>query len=308
MGVEPNQEERPCPACKGTRRKPFLDERIDKTSLTQMAFASRKMPEFMNLRLVRCACCGLIYAPSIPASSALVAQYERAGFDSAEEAGWAAATYASELTNVLAIGEGGALEIGAGNGSFLGYLLRAGFSPVLGIEPSPAAIEAAAPDVRSLLIEGTLEDLTLRERFALICCFMTLEHLSDPEAFLIRAIQLLRPGGMVALVVHDWSAPINRLLGRRSPIIDLAHMQIFHPKSLQALLCRTGFERISIRAIRNCYPLRYWIRLLPLAPSMKRLALRAARSLRIDRSPVWLGVGNLLAVAHLSNDRSPPSS
>lgn len=291
-------DERACPACKATRQEAFLDERIDWAALDRMAFASRKTPEFMNLRLVRCASCGVIYAPSIPASGALVAQYERAGFDSGEEAGWAASTYAAELKEILAIGKGAALEVGAGNGAFLGYLQEAGFSPVLGIEPSSAAIEAAEPEIRPLLSTASFEDLSVATRFALICCFMTLEHLADPETFLVKAAQLLQPGGTVALVVHDWSAPLNRLLGRRSPIIDIEHMQIFHAKSLEILLSRTGFTGISIRRIRNCYPLRYWIRLLPLAPKLKALALASVRTLGIDRLPVRLGVGNLLVLAH----------
>lgn len=289
-----------CPACNGEQQEPFLEERIDEASLDRMAFASRKLPEFMNLRLVRCACCGLIYAPSIPVSSMLLAEYERAGFDSAEEARWAAATYAAELRDVLRNGSGAALEVGAGNGAFLEYLLKAGFSPVLGIEPSAAARKAAAPEIRGLLSETDIQEQRLETGFALICCFMTLEHLADPHAFLARVRELLAPGGVVALVVHDWSAPINRMLGRRSPIIDLEHMQIFHARSLEALLLRTGFEGIAIRKISNCYPLRYWMRLLPLPPAVKRWMLVLVHAFRIDSVPIRLGVGNLLALARPS--------
>ncbi len=65
-------------------------------------------------------------------------------------------------------------------------------------------------------------------------------------------------------MTHDYRAPINRLLGRRSPIIDIEHMQLFCPASLDRLLGEAGFADIAIRAIRNRYPLRYWLRLRPL--------------------------------------------
>ncbi len=39
----------------------------------------------------------------------------------------------------------GALDIGTGDGAFLAELLRAGYTDVIGIEPSSAPIEAAAP-------------------------------------------------------------------------------------------------------------------------------------------------------------------
>jgi SAM-dependent methyltransferase len=136
---------------------------------------------------------------------------------------------------------------------------------------------------------------------SLVCCFQTLEHVPDPRGLTQAAYDLLRPGGLIAFVTHDYRAPINRLLGRRSPIIDIEHMQLFCPASLRRLLGEAGFGEIAIGAIRNRYPLRYWLRLLPLPGALKPAGLAAVEALGLGRRSVGLDVGNLLSVA-----RKPP--
>ena len=132
---------------------------------------------------------------------------------------------------------------------------------------------------------------------SLLCSFMTLEHVRDPGEFLANAFELLEPGGMVAVVVHNWRAPLNRLLGLRSPIIDVEHLQLFSPRSVRALLERTGFASVSQRDITNSYPLRYWLRLAPMPAGAKRWIIRLLeRAGGLADASVPLRVGNRLAV------------
>ncbi|MNL09625.1 hypothetical protein D3C87_1303920 [compost metagenome] len=100
----------------------------------------------------------------------------------------------------------------------------------------------------------------------------------------------------MAVVVHDWRAPLNRLLGLRSPIIDVEHLQLFSPRALRELLQRAGFERIELKPIRNAYPLRYWLRLTPLPAAVKRVALRVLERLGLADRNFAMNVGNMLAV------------
>jgi hypothetical protein len=60
---------------------------------------------------------------------------------------------------------------------------------------------------------------------------------------------------MMALITHDYTALINRALGRRSPIIDIEHVQLFCPEALRFLVSATGYSVTDIRSIRNVYPL-----------------------------------------------------
>lgn len=291
--------ERVCPVCHGRSHTPFADERIDPERVGTLTYASRKPPEFMCLRLVRCTTCDLVYAPSPPAEDFLHAAYADADFDSGPEAMAAAKTYADALGSHVQwlAGRNAAVDVGAGCGPLLPWLLGQGFAPVIGIEPSRAAIDAAPQAVRSLLREGMFSASMLDgETPSLICSFMTLEHLPDPGDFVATAHSLLEPGGAIAVVVHNWRAPLNRLLGLRSPIIDVEHLQVFSPQALRELLQRAGFERIALSPIRNVYPLRYWLRLTPLPGPAKNLVLGLLERFGLADRNFAMNVGNMLAV------------
>jgi SAM-dependent methyltransferase len=291
--------ERACPVCHGRGHAPFADERIDPERVGALTYASRKPPEFMCLRLVRCTTCDLVYAPSPPAEDFLHAAYADADFDSGPEAMAAAKTYADALAPHLQglTGRNAAVDVGAGSGPLLPWLQGQGFATVIGIEPSRAAIDDAPPAVRPLLREGMFSASLLEgETPSLICSFMTLEHLPDPGDFVATAHHLLEPGGALAVVVHDWRAPLNRLLGLRSPIIDVEHLQLFSPRALRELLQRAGFEHIELSPIRNAYPLRYWLRLTPLPAPAKRLALGLLERFGLADHNFAMSVGNMLAV------------
>lgn len=291
--------ERACPVCHGRSHAPFADERIDPERVGALTYASRKPPEFMCLRLVRCTACDLVYAPSPPAEDFLHAAYADADFDSGPEAMAAAKTYADALAPYLQglPGRHAAVDVGAGSGPLLPWLQGQGFAPVIGIEPSRAAIDAAPSTIRPLLREGMFSAGLLEDEApSLICSFMTLEHLPDPGEFVATAYRLLEPGGALAVVVHDWRAPLNRLLGLRSPIIDVEHLQLFSPRALRELFQRAGFERIALSPIRNAYPLRYWLRLTPLPAPAKHLVLSLLERFGLADRNFAMNVGNMLAV------------
>lgn len=302
MSVLGSLQARPCPVCGRAERdaEPFLAASIDPARVGTFSFASRKLPEYMSFRLVRCTGCETVFAAEAPRAEDLARAYEAADYDSADEAADAARTYAHELAPHLTRDDldGRALEIGTGTGVFLRELKRLGFADAVGVEPSGRAIAAADPDVRDLIRAGIFRAADYEPgSLSLICCFMTLEHVPDPRTLTDAAFDLLRPGGRIAFVTHDYTARINRLMGRRSPIIDIEHMQLFCPSSLHRLLSLSGFEAIEVASIRNAYALRYWLRLVPMPAGLKRLALRIVDRLGLGAHAVALDVGNLISVA-----------
>lgn len=291
--------ERVCPVCGGSRQEHFAEECFDPDKISDFTYASRKQPEFMCLHLVRCRDCDLVYAPSPPSIDFLSAAYREAAYNSAPEAQAAAHSYAKALAPHIAhlAGRDAAVDVGAGSGALLPWLKKSGFNPVIGIEPSPAAIETAPPAVRAMLREGIFSPELLTDvRPSLLCSFMTLEHLADPGEFVGAAFELLQPSGMIAAVVHNWRAPLNRLLGMKSPIVDIEHLQLFSPQSLRAVLEKSGFESIHVQSICNSYPLRYWLRLTPLPTGIKDKVAGILDHLGVLDTHVALHVGNMLAV------------
>lgn len=284
-----------------------MKRNIDPTLMSSFSFASRKLPEFMCHQLVQCKGCDLVYANDPPDQSLLAHAYHEADFDSDAEAQDAAASYAQAIAPVLARlpRRDDALEIGTGTGVFLDHLQRAGFARVVGIEPSASAIAAAPAHRRAWIREGIFREEDHQPASCdLICCFMTLEHVLDPNTIASAASRLLRPGGALVLVTHDYRAWINRLLGRRSPIIDIEHMQLFSPRSVRALLERNGFEGIHVDSFRNRYALRYWMRLLPLPPGAKAGLIRTLALAGLADRKVAANVGNMVSFGYRPHSRA----
>ena len=288
---------RTCPLCaSSSHSREFAKESYDPKRLGAFAFASRKIPEYMHYRLVLCEDCDLLYASPVPESDRLEDEYREASYDSGREARYAARTYARLVQPILARlrDRTGALDIGAGDGAFLKELLGCGFTGVVGAEPSAAPISAAEESIRPLLRHAPFRAEDFRgERFSLITCFQTLEHVPDPLQLCRDAFALLKEGGAMLCIVHNRLSVSARLLGRRSPIYDIEHLQLFSHPSAQRLFQSAGFHDVRSYMVCNRYPISYWMRLFPMPDGLKRAAIVAANAIGIGRLPVSVPAGNL---------------
>ena len=100
------------------------------------------------------------------------------------------------------------LDIGAGTGDFVSFLVERGFAAE-GIEPALLPSEAArerglniaTADLATWAADGAHE-----ARYDAVVALNVLEHVPDPESFVDRCLKLLRPGGILALKVpNDFS-------------------------------------------------------------------------------------------------------
>jgi SAM-dependent methyltransferase len=303
MNISRHLRERNCPLCGSTDRSAVrYPANFDESRLDDFAFASRKLPEFMHLTLVECSVCQLLYAsPSLKAGF-LANVYEEASYDSSEEAQYAARTYAAELPRITkgrVEGLGTALEVGSGNGAFLTHLQKAGFASVIGVEPSLAAAGKASPEVRPLIQLGMFNPEDFKPgSLGLFACFQTIEHVENPHDLCEAAIRLLSPGGAIYLIGHDRESLVNRAMGTRSPIFDIAHQQLFSKSSMRYLLEHTGFTGVEITSIRNRYPLSYWTKLLPVPLRLKKGLIPILTASGLGRLSMAFNVGNLAAVGY----------
>ena len=300
--MKPTLYPRPCPVCANRdQSRVFAEANLDFDRLDEFAFASRKLPEYMHYRLTHCPGCDALYASPIPAPDALGAAYHDAAFDSGEEARFASRTYGRYLPRLIARlpDRHGALDIGAGDGAFLEELLSQGFDGVRGVEPSAAPIAAAAAHVRPLIRQGVfrVEDHPAGS-LCLVTCLQTIEHVHDPLATCRDALRLLKPGGAFFLVGHNWRALSARLLGRRSPIFDIEHLQLLSPRSVAKLLETAGYRNVRVFTVWNRYPVHYWLKLAPLPRSLKATWLGAVKRGFVGRLTLTLPAGNLGATGY----------
>lgn len=295
-------ENRPCPVCGSTDDSlVFAESNYDENKLDSYSFASRKLPELMHYRLVRCRRCSLLYASPAPVSDDLKTAYNEASYDSAVESSDASQTYIRQLDVVLPKlpDLAGALDIGTGDGAFLERLLEAGVSDVVGVEPSLAPIKAARPGVRGLIRHGIFSAKDYQpSSFRLITCFQTMEHLSDPAAVCAAAYNLLKSPGAFFIVAHNYRSLSAKILGLKSPIFDIEHLQLFSSGSMRFLLEQTGFKNIAVYPIANSYQLQYWVKMLPLGLGVKKKVISLLKASGLEQVRLPLRAGNMAAIGY----------
>jgi SAM-dependent methyltransferase len=295
---------RACPICdaQGDPR-PFASANFTLEELDGFAFASRKLPEYMHWQLTECLRCDVIYAAEAPRSKDLARLYHTAEFDSSGEARFASETYSKKLESIggRLPDRQGAVDVGTGDGAFLRKLLQANFTNVVGVEPSEAPILTADEEIRPLIRHDVFRsDLFEPNSLSLVTCFQTIEHLPDPLGFCRDAFRMLKAGGCLYLIGHNRRALSAKILGMKSPIFDIEHLQLFSPRSMCELIRAAGFSRIEIKPILNRYPMKYWARLLPFPGMLKRTLLGFMQSSPIGGVLIPLPAGNLSAIAFKS--------
>jgi len=267
--------------------------------LTPAVFSARRTADHLHYRTVRCTGCGLVFAAESLPPETLASLYGNSEVTFDDFGAVLRRDYWRPLAAHPEIERGSALEIGCSYGFFLEELKAQGFRDVTGCEPSRAAKEKADPRIRGGIHSILLDDHHpfARESFNLVCSFHTLDHAPDPLGFLKICWDLVAPGGWVYMVVHDVEALQAKILGERSPIIDIEHVYLFSKSTLRRLFEKVGFQSIEVNGLKNSYPLRYWLKMTPLPSGLRSLLMSAARGLGLqDWSPAWQA-GNLYILA-----------
>ncbi len=293
---------RACPLCSSRDdSKVFAEENFDPQKLDAFAFSSRKIPEHMYYRMVICPVCDLLYSSPLPTPGSISRGYEEAAFDASEESQYAARTYGRFLKGIVENipSTMGALDIGTGDGAFLGELLSKGFTGVVGVEPSKAPVRSAQKNIRPLIWNKPFKAVDFKKSsLNLVSCFQTFEHLDDPLELSRSAHRLLKKGGAFLVVSHNRESLSARLLGMKSPIYDIQHLQLFSPRSIKYLFEKSGFVRVEVKVILNRYPLHYWVKLLPFPKKMKLALIPILKKTGLGYIPIPLPAGNMLVVGY----------
>ena len=210
-----------------------------------------------------CPECRLEFLDPPPEEAALAALYSQGYFLGEDEhrARMKSATgalYIKALAGLVEPNHSALLEIGCGHGEVLQEARKQGFR-VAGLEISPHASAAANQRLGEPLVHtGTLDGRAFASSsFDAVLAADVVEHLRDPQAFLTRVHELLRPRGVLLLVTPSLDSWTSRLLGRRWMEYKLEHLFYFSPASMRLLLARSGFSEILIRPNRKVLTLDY---------------------------------------------------
>ena len=144
------------------------------------------------------------------------------------------------------------LDVGCGNGFFLEFARRAGWS-VVGVDFDEGAVKAARSrgmDIR----HGGVDAIDPTERFDGITLGHVIEHVYDPIAVLKKCHHLLKPGGWIWLQTPNLDALGHVQYGPYWRGLEPPrHLVLFTLESMKQSLTKAGFLGASVlRAALAC--------------------------------------------------------
>lgn len=263
-----------------------------------IVFASRRDPDRVHFRIVRCNRCRLIYSNPIFSIEQIKVLYKKSKFINEPQSQNRINEYQNYLFKILPLikRKRRILEVGCANGSFLKAALKLGFEEVWGVDPCEEAIKYADIDIRPRIINTFFkQELFEPESFDAVCFFQVLDHSTDPNVFLQDVHKVLCKGGILLTINHNTRSLITRILGERSSMYDIGHIFLFDQKTMRMILEKNGFEVITISNLANSYTIEYCLKMFPLPKKLRRLLLRATH--RLANHKIKLRAGNMISIA-----------
>ena len=152
-----------------------------------------------------------------------------------------------QYSNSLNIKKDVFIEIGAGFGTLCQEVQKKSlFKKTIAIEPSPSLAEKCRE--RGIeVIEQTIELIdTSAINADAIASFETIEHVFDPQEFILSCSSLLNTNGLLFLSCPNMMGLDTIILREKSKSVGGEHINMFNPESLEILLSRCGFKIIDI--------------------------------------------------------------
>jgi len=219
---------------------------------------------------VRCSC-GLVYVDPLPTPEEVAAREDEAfhGGLVDETAEMFSAYYRNFPDDPVVrgfratvarlkemTGGGKLIDVGIGTGLLLHLAREAGFTP-LGCEISAGAAEKAREEFGVDVEVGDFLVADVGEAPAAITMADVVEHTADPRRFLMRAAELLRPGGALFVAVPNHRSTLFRaadVLARIPGLSSMAgrlyvpnHYWYFTPATLVRLIESVGLRVVLTR-------------------------------------------------------------
>jgi 2-polyprenyl-3-methyl-5-hydroxy-6-metoxy-1,4-benzoquinol methylase len=146
---------------------------------------------------------------------------------------------------------GRALELGSSHGGFVAMLRWAGFD-ARGLELSPWVVDYARRTFDVEVLLGPLEAQDVPPASLDVIALMdVLEHLPDPETTMRRALELLKPDGILVIQTPHYreGAAYDAMVAADDPFLEQLkvdeHLYLFSRRSVEDLLRRAGAAHVA---------------------------------------------------------------
>ena len=153
---------------------------------------------------------------------------------------------ALSLLNKALPDRGRLLDIGCATGDFILAAEKTGWTTV-GLEVSARQVRAGVERGANVALCQDFLSYPTEATFDAVTFNHVLEHVPSPSAYLRRARQVLKPGGLVLISVPTYDSLSRRLFGPYWTHLDLPrHLFHFSAHTLRLLVERAGFRVLDL--------------------------------------------------------------
>ena len=282
-----------CAICESNNNYQVLYKKNFKISdLNVNIFSARRLPDKIHYRLVKCNLCGLVRSTPIVDIKYLSQLYKKSLLTYDAEIKNLTTSYIDSLKPILSKLPKNAkiLEIGCGNGFILKTIYDLGYKNVYGVEPSEDAISKSSPKIKKNIITNILKPgLLSKESFDLIFFFQTFDHVPEPNKFLKECYHLLRKNGYILAFNHNIDSFSSKLLGEKSPIIDIEHTFLYSFKTIKDIFEKNKFIVNKVYSPNNILSIKHLFWLLPIPKDIKQKIVKSNTQILDKKINIKLG-------------------
>jgi SAM-dependent methyltransferase len=281
-------------------RKILYKQNFSINQINENIFSARRLPDGIHYQILKCLKCGLVFSSPILSEATLKKLYKESRVTYGGQIADLTKTYGSYLRELekYGVGKEELLEIGCGDGFFLVEAKRQNYREVYGVEPSYEAIEKAPKEIRKNIKAGFFKNgLFPKNFFDVVCFFQTFDHISDPNKFLKNCWEILKPGGLILAFNHNAASFQAKVLGEKSPIIDIEHTYLYNPKTMRMIFEKNNFQVVKLAPSFNIYSLDYLLHLAPLPGIVRKFSLSVLDFLGVLKLKFKLRIGNMVLFA-----------
>ncbi len=214
-------------------------------------------------KIVKCRKCGLFYLNPQLEESDLKKLYDETYFLSEDSAVSGYDDYESDQVNIAktshkklkrieryAPSKGKLLDVGCATGIFPHVASERGWE-AYGVEYSDYAATQTRKKYNLEVTTGTIHNTEYPDSFfECITMWDLIEHVPDPQKDLKKAFDLLKPGGVLAIMTPNVDSFIAKFWGKNWLLWNRTdHLFFFGPRTFNEMLKNNGFEIIKTKSI-----------------------------------------------------------
>lgn len=267
-----------------------------------------------GIEIVRCSVCGFVFRADVPTPSDLAGIYDEAYFEDdparPDRKGYAdyRADEAAHRRNArkrldliwsVAPDAGRMLDVGCAAGYFVAEAHQRGWD-AQGVDVSHAIVAWGCQHVTDALSAKTFSESDFEPNsFSAVTMWDYIEHSLNARADLEHALEILAPGGVIAISTGDIESLAARLSGERWHLLTPHHHNYFFGrKTLVRMLREIGFERIQASHPSAWYAAGHAVyKLQTVIPGkLGRVASRGLRRTSLGRLTVPINLFDIVTV------------